>query len=118
MFEFFQSMGHSNLAGEVAWIDAIKGLVGAFVFGQMMAWAEYALYTLLGILFLVFALRTIRRAKSSLREILEVSLDDEQTKKVEIPKTLEESVVDAAVADTELAGRTLRRWLYENVGDR
>ena len=79
---------------------------------QVFAWVEYGLYGVLGVVFLFFSLRTIKRARASLTEVLEASLT-EQTGNA--PKESEEEQIIAAVNDDmELAGRSLKKWLYEN----
>jgi hypothetical protein len=81
----------------------------------MIAWAEKGLWVFLGAGFLFFGLRTVKKARSSLREVLETSLEATvEEEKAGPVLTLEEEVLQAAKKNTELAGRTLRRWLYES----
>jgi flagellar biosynthesis/type III secretory pathway M-ring protein FliF/YscJ len=84
----------------------------------LFTWIERGLWALVGLAFLFFALRTVKKAQAGLRDVLEASLEDEQPVEAVKPITLEETVLDTAMQDTELAGRSLRRWLYEGVGER
>jgi len=80
---------------------------------KIMAWAQIGIYAFLGLAFLFFSLRTIKRAQASLKEVLESSMDEEKEEEPVAPPTLEEQILEKAKRDSELAGRTLRRWLYE-----
>lgn len=85
---------------------------------QIMVYAEFGLYSLLGIAFLFFTLRTIKKAKKSLHEVLETSLVEEsEAIEPPQPKSLEETVLEAVQKDSELAGKSLRRWLYEGAAE-
>lgn len=97
----------------------VEALMGSAESNQMiMAWVEYGLYGLLGIGFLFFTLRTIKKAKRSLHEVLETSLQPEEVvETAPVPKSLEETVIEAVKKDSELAGKSLRRWLYESASE-
>ncbi|MCA9319412.1 MAG: hypothetical protein KDB53_01695 [Planctomycetes bacterium] len=96
---------------EVADLDSEKD--SAESMAKMMQWAEFGLYGLLGLGFLFFSIRTVKKAQANLREVLETSL--EPPKEVETPRelTIEEQIIESTKKDSELAGRSLRRWLYE-----
>ncbi len=79
----------------------------------IMFYVEKGTYVILGLAFVFFAMRTIRKAQQDLRQVLEASLEEEEKEAPVQPLTLEESVLETAAGDTELAGRSLRRWLYE-----
>ena len=79
----------------------------------IMFYVEKGSYVILGLAFVFFAMRTIRKAQQDLRQVLEASLEEEEKEAPVQPLTLEESVLETAAGDTELAGRSLRRWLYE-----
>jgi flagellar M-ring protein FliF len=79
----------------------------------VLLYFEKGIYLVLGLAFVFFALRTIRKAQADLRLILEASLEEEEPEDVVAPLTLEQSVLETAIGDTDLAGRSLRRWLYE-----
>lgn len=76
-------------------------------------WVEKGIYLILGLAFVFFAVRTIKKAQKDLRLILEASLEEEPAEEVVAPLTLEQSVLETAIGDTDLAGRSLRKWLYE-----
>ncbi|MEE9391623.1 MAG: flagellar M-ring protein FliF C-terminal domain-containing protein [Planctomycetota bacterium] len=82
----------------------------------VFAYAEYGIFGLLGALFLFFSLRTIKKAKASLQDVLQSSLDEEEASRPK-PKApeLENVVLKAVNENSALAGRSLKRWLYEPV---
>ena len=79
----------------------------------LITWIERGVWALVGLIFLFFALRTVKKAQAGLRDVLQASLEEEAPIEPPKPITLEETVLETAMQDTELAGRSLRRWLYE-----
>ncbi len=80
---------------------------------KIQFYIEKGIYLIIGLVFVFFALRTVKKAQADLRNVLEASLEEEKKEDPVAPLTLEESVLESAVGDTDLAGRSLRRWLYE-----
>ena len=83
---------------------------------MMMFYVRNGIYVFLGLIFIFFALRTIKKAQADLRSVLEASLEEEQKTEPVAPLTLEETVLETATRDADLAGRSLKRWLYEGAG--
>ncbi len=82
----------------------------------VMFYVEKTSYVLLGLAFIFFALKTIKKAQADLRAVLETSMEEENREEPVAPLTLEESVLETASSDADLAGRSLRKWLYEGSG--
>lgn len=78
----------------------------------ILAYARYGVWGFVGVLFIFFALRTIKKAQRTLHEVLERSVEEEKSE--DKPVAIEEQILSSVKKDTELAGRSLRRWLYEN----
>lgn len=77
-------------------------------------WIKLGLYVTLALAFLVVALRTLKKAQKAMREVLEVSLEDEAPAAApEEPEPIDNQVVASVRANADLAGRNVRKWLYE-----
>jgi flagellar M-ring protein FliF len=83
-------------------------------FAEYGNWIELGLYVFLALAFLVVALRTLKRAQRAMTEVLAKSLEDDEPEAApEAPAPIDTVVLDAVRANTDLAGRNVRKWLYE-----
>lgn len=79
---------------------------------MIFAYAKQGFWVVMSAALVFMAWRTLRKAQRSLHDVLTKSAEEE--KKEDKPVPIEETILTAVKADTELAGRSLRRWLYEN----